>query len=120
LLKKWPLLARWSILIGFAVQWGFYASNYFWLQVPAKGSVSLSYFAPFLLGAYMGIYGEKSMSWLSLRRARESSRWNPVPLLLWALWICAAAGYLWLWYMAHGHDIWYKSVWYEFSYNAYT
>lgn len=119
-LQRWPRLSRWTILIGFAVQWGFYASNYWWLQVPAKGSISLSYFAPFLLGAYMGMYGEQAMNWMSSRRAASSARLPWGRLLIWGLWLCVAAGYVWLWYAARRHGIWYSSVWYEFGYNAYT
>ncbi|MFS0727211.1 acyltransferase [Paenibacillus sp. 1P07SE] len=121
-LQRWPVLARWSIVIGLAVQWGFYYVNKLWLDVPSKGSVSLAYFAPFLLGVFVGIYYERIQSWFSLRPepTSRSARAKLGQLILWLTWLAASAGYIWLWYANYTGWMIVNSTWYELGYNLFS
>ena len=57
LFKKYDLLIRYAIPIGFVLQWAFYFLNlkFGWFE-QRKGSVFLSYMSFYLLGAYLGVY----------------------------------------------------------------
>ncbi|WP_128895646.1 acyltransferase [Longirhabdus pacifica] len=64
LMKTFKTLARLSIFIGFALQWSFViyteVKQVPWHEFPiTNGSIALSYFSFYFLGAFMGIYYDK-------------------------------------------------------------
>jgi len=120
LFQKRPLLAKWAIPIGFAVQWAFYAANRYIFLLSSKGSVSLTYFVPFLLGAFVGIYFDKMKGWLILDRNHWQTGKGFASIALWVVWLGSAAGFSGMWYVTRVTGKWYESVWYEAGYNVFT
>ncbi|WP_020616034.1 acyltransferase [Paenibacillus daejeonensis] len=119
-LQRWPQLGRWAIAVGFGVQWAFYFVNKVWLDVPSKGSVSLAYFAPFMLGVFVGIYYERIKSWFTPLASSGSRTFRLAQGTLWLTWIIASVGYIWLWYANRTEWMIVNSTWYELGYNIFT
>lgn len=125
LFKKMPKLAKYAILLGFAIQWGFVLLNkslflnYGW-SVPNKGSWSLSYFAYYFTGAFLGIYFQQIKSWLILSRKHLFSAKGASWVLLWVLWLGFGLTHVWIWYQSRHNGIHYDSLWYEFLWNMHT
>ncbi|WKA57838.1 acyltransferase [Planococcus shenhongbingii] len=64
LFKKFKFIRKYSIFIGIAIQWIWVFLNSEFLQVPSKGSVSLSYFMFYFFGAFLGVYYEAAANWI--------------------------------------------------------
>ncbi|MCQ6562218.1 acyltransferase [Paenibacillus mendelii] len=120
LFRRWPRLAAWAIPLGFAVQWSFYAMNRYVLHIPSKGTVAFTYFAPFLLGVFIGIYYEQVRKWLQPGTWSLRSRKAVWTVLLWVLWAASAALYVTVWYITRIDNKALYHLWYEGGYNLFT
>jgi len=117
-LLKWRGLIAWLILAGFAIQWGFYGFHRFVTHFPAKGTIALSYFAPFLLGAWVGIYYERMRGWL--RPRSHTSLAGVVRAAVCMMWACSALLLTMVWYKTRLHNRALHSLWYEGGYSLFT
>ena len=70
LFKRFEWLRKWAIPIGILLQWGWVLANMHIFQIWGKGSISLSYFMFYFLGAFLGIYYEQFRSWLKSPNSR--------------------------------------------------
>ncbi|MBD2846857.1 acyltransferase [Paenibacillus sp. IB182496] len=120
LFKKAPLLARWAIPIGLAVQWGFVLLNKAYWEVPNKGSWAFSYMAYFMLGACLGIYFPRIKAWFQIRRSTVSAPRVAFWLVLGAAWLTAGTAHVYIWYNARLYGTRYNTTLYEFLWNAHT
>ncbi|UNK21210.1 acyltransferase [Paenibacillus sp. N3/727] len=120
LFKKAPLLTRWAIPIGLAVQWTFVLLNKYYWQVPNKGSWSLSYMAYFMLGACIGIYYPKLKGWLTL--SLDKATWSRMIgwIVLWTCWAAAGLTHVYLYYNYRLYGAMYNSTLYELMWNLHT
>lgn len=114
-------LARLAIPIGFAVQWSFYyLLKQGVLTVPSKGSVSLTYFSPFLIGAFFGMYYPRLKRWLATGpefRFRGKAAATGAFVLV---WLVCASGFVTMWVVTRTGQGKFESYWYEIGYNAFT
>lgn len=121
-LKRFPVLARWSVPIGLALQWAFVLVNKYGLDEPVanKGSWSLSYFAYYFMGAALGIYYPQLKKWLvpAVRTATPAkiAAW----VLLWAAWLTAGLAHVYVWHETRSGSDGYHSLLYEGLWNAHT
>ena len=65
LFKKFAFIRRYAIPIGIIIQWAWVLLNSAYFQVPAKGSIALSYFMFYFFGAFLGVYYEKVAAWIA-------------------------------------------------------
>lgn len=120
LFKKVPQLTKWAIPIGLVIQWAFILMNKFYLQVPNKGSWSLSYIAYFMLGAFIGIYYPKLKSWFVMSRENATFSRMIGWIMLWAGWLTAGLAHVYIYYNSRLYGTQYNSTLYEFLWNLHT
>ncbi|MBW4084133.1 acyltransferase [Paenibacillus sp. S150] len=120
LLQSSRIWVSWAFPLGLALQWGFIFWNKYSLHIIEKGSLSISYLAYYMLGAYIAINFEKIKPWLI-------KPWSELPVkhrrftgLLVVLWLVAAFTHVQLWYRARHFGIWTDSLWYELLWNVHT
>ncbi|WNS42111.1 acyltransferase [Paenibacillus sp. MMS20-IR301] len=120
LLQSSQFWVRWAFPLGLALQWGFIFWNKYQLHIVEKGSLSISYLAYYMLGAYMAIRFEQMKLWL-MRPWRELEvRYKVRTVLLTVMWLAAAFIHVQLWYRARHYGIWTDSLWYELLWNIHT
>jgi len=118
-------LAKYSVLIGFIIQWGFVLLNHYLMKkyqwsVPNKGSWSLSYFAYYFAGAFIGIYYTQLKEWLIIRKENLFTRKGLVWLLLWVSWLTVGLLHVQLWHMTRLGLKNVNTLWYELLWNLHT
>jgi probable poly-beta-1,6-N-acetyl-D-glucosamine export protein len=120
LLQTSRTLVRWIIPLGLVIQWGFSIWNKYDLHLVEKGSVALSYFAYYLMGAYIAIHFEDIKRWLLTpwRELPVQNKW--VVGLLWSGWLAVAMVHIQLWYEGRHNGQWVDSLWYELAWNIHT
>ncbi|WP_151737742.1 acyltransferase ['Paenibacillus yunnanensis' Narsing Rao et al. 2020] len=116
-LQKVRRLAAWAPVIGLALQWGFvllnkYMANHGYWQL-SKGSLAITYFSYFLLGAAIAVYYSSLKKWLVPSREGFRSAKGLSWVLLWLLWLAAGAVHVELWYNSYVHKTVINSLWYE-------
>ena len=120
LLQSSRFWVRWAFPLGLGLQWGFILWNKYQLHIVEKGSLSISYLAYYMLGAYIAVNFEQIKLWL-MKPWRELAAVHKVlTLLLIALWLGAAFTHVQLWYRARHFGIWTDSLWYELLWNVHT
>ncbi|WP_127533458.1 acyltransferase [Paenibacillus kobensis] len=103
----------WLVVLGIAIQAGFYYANRYWLHVPSKGSVALTYAGTFLLGVYAALNYERMNAWINKRMPVRRT-------VLWLLWAASAVIFVTVWHRYRTGDHTYPSEAFEFGYEAYT
>ncbi|WP_339252768.1 acyltransferase family protein [Paenibacillus sp. FSL P2-0136] len=116
-LQKVRHLAAWAPVIGLALQWGFvllnkYMVNHGYWQL-SKGSLAITYFSYFLLGAAIAIYYSSLKKWLVPSREGWRSGKGTSWVVLWLLWAAAGAYHVVLWYNNYTKKTVINSLWYE-------
>ncbi|MNM92014.1 putative poly-beta-1,6-N-acetyl-D-glucosamine export protein [compost metagenome] len=120
LFNKYPKLKKWSILIGFAVQWLFILGNKYQFHVESRGSWCFTYFSYYMLGAWMGMYYPSIKAWFVNKRSKQKATWNIstfVMLGIWALWLCSGILLVYVWYEARLFGIYANSLIYDLLLN---
>lgn len=120
LLQRYRQLNRWLIPIGLALQWIFIIWNKYQLHVPEKGSLAISYFGYYLMGAYIAIYFEDVKKWLQAPWPQLPRRQKALTVLLIGSWLIAAFVHMQLWYEGRHNGVWTNSLWYELLWNVHT
>lgn len=120
LLKKYPSVVKWSVLIGLFIQWAFIFSNKYGFQVPNKGSWAFSYFSYFMLGAFMGVYFPQIKQWFVISRANATKGRVASWILLWVVWFTAGLAHVYIYYLLRLEIATYNTLWYELFWNAHT
>ncbi|ANU27515.1 acyltransferase [Planococcus versutus] len=64
LFKRFEFIRKYAIPLGIIIQWTWVVLNSLYIQVPSKGSVSLSYFMFYFFGAFLGVYYEQVVAWI--------------------------------------------------------
>ncbi|MEK4139478.1 acyltransferase [Paenibacillus sp. FSL L8-0696] len=116
-LQKVRHLAAWAPLIGLLLQWGFvllnkYMTNHGYWQL-SKGSLAITYFSYFLLGAGIAVYYSSLKKWLVPSREGWRAGKGPVWITLWLLWIVAGVVHVELWFNNYTKKTVINSLWYE-------
>ncbi|MBW4084132.1 acyltransferase [Paenibacillus sp. S150] len=116
-LQKVRRLAAWAPLIGLLLQWGFvllnkYMTNHGYWQL-SKGSLSITYFSYFLLGAALAVYYAPLKKWLAVSREGWRSGKGPVWIVLWLVWAAAGIIHVELWFNSYTKKAVINSLWYE-------
>ncbi|AIQ38745.1 acyltransferase [Paenibacillus sp. FSL R7-0297] len=116
-LQKARRLAAWAPLIGLALQWGFvllnkYMANHGYWQL-SKGSLAITYFSYFLLGAAIAVYYSSLKKWLIPTREGWRSGKGASWIVLWFLWIAAGIVHVELWFNNYTKKTVINSLWYE-------
>ncbi|UQZ34314.1 acyltransferase [Paenibacillus sp. PK3_47] len=120
LLQTSRVWVRWTVPLGLALQWGFILWNKYQLHIVEKGSLSISYLAYYMLGAYIAIRFEEVKPWL-MKPWRELTPWlKRFTLMLVVCWLGAAFAHVQLWYQARHFGNWKDSLWYELLWNLHT
>ncbi|MGO4888775.1 acyltransferase [Anaerobacillus sp. MEB173] len=103
--KRFPVLAKNAIWIGFALQWAFVLYNHYYLGYTQTGSLAISYMSYYFLGAFIGIYYNSIVGWLKVRKeelfTKKALFWFP----LWITWIGSGSYHVYLWYMARSAGV---------------
>ncbi|WP_046228417.1 acyltransferase [Paenibacillus dauci] len=120
LLKSQRWIARWALPIGLAIQWGWVLWNKYDLHYASKGSIALSYFAYYLMGAFVAIYFKPFRSWVMSKWSEMQRIQKISTIVLWASWLITGLIYVQIWYDARLTNEWLDSLWYEFMWNIYT
>lgn len=110
LAKQSRLFERYLILIGLLIQGGFYVYiHWFNTTIPNRASISLTYFALFLIGAAIGIHYSKISAWIE-----RNLKWIILLTILIAITHVGmhSAGTYW--------RIKIENTWYMLVYNAYA
>ncbi len=116
-LKRYQNLAKYFFFFGFAIQWIFVLYNNQVLHFPYKGSLALSYFSNYSLGAVAAIYFPTISKWLTEYKVKGLV---PVSRPITLIWLLLGLAYTVLFYYGFGYGIWTHSLWYELSWNLYT
>ncbi|MGN7764303.1 acyltransferase [Paenibacillus sp. 22594] len=116
-LQKVRRLAAWAPIIGLLLQWGFvllnkYMTNHGYWQL-SKGSLAITYFSYFLLGAAIAVYYGPLKKWLILSREGWRSGKGPGWIVLWVLWAAAGIIHVELWFNNYTKKTVINSLWYE-------
>jgi len=112
LFKRFEFLRKWALPLGILIQWAWVLANTHFFQVPEKGSISLSYFMFYFMGAFLGIYYEQFVTWLKdLRRSRF------VLVGVVALYLVMTAGYYYVMVMARTGSAYFSSFTYELTWS---
>ncbi|MNB89799.1 putative poly-beta-1,6-N-acetyl-D-glucosamine export protein [compost metagenome] len=120
LLQSSRIWVKWAFPLGLALQWGFIIWNKYQLHIVGKGSLSISYLAYYMLGAYIAINFEGIKGWLVLPWNELRSGHKRLIVLLLTSWLSAAFIHVQLWYEARHFGIWTDSLWYELLWNVHT
>ncbi|WP_379128642.1 acyltransferase [Paenibacillus sp. sgz500958] len=120
LLQSSRRLVRWIIPIGLALQWGFIIWNKYQLHVAEKGSLAISYFAYYAMGAFIAINIESIKKWLFTPWRDLPGRTRSLTVLLGCGWLIAAFTHMQLWYEGRRNGVWVDSLWYELLWNVHT
>lgn len=122
LFQRLKMSVRLAVPLGLVIQWGFYLLNRNLLHVPSKGSWSLSYFTPFLLGAFFGMCYPLFKRWLGIGgQTGEGGRGRTVwTALMTALWLVVTAAFIWMYYELRSGGTTFKGYYYEIGYSAFT
>ncbi|MDQ0196663.1 acyltransferase [Paenibacillus wynnii] len=113
-------LTRWVIPIGLGLQWGFIIWNKYQLHVVEKGSLAISYFAYYMMGAYIAIHFEEIKKWLFTPWRQLPKLLKSLTGLLFSSWLIAAFIHIQLWYEGRHNGVWTNSLWYELLWNVHT
>ncbi|WP_019914383.1 acyltransferase [Paenibacillus sp. HW567] len=116
-LQKVRRLAAWAPVIGLLLQWGFvvlnkYMTNHGYWQLN-KGSLAITYFSYFLLGAAIAAYYGSLKKWLVPSREGWRSGKGTGWIALWLLWAAAGIVHVELWFNSHTKKAVINSLWYE-------
>ncbi|WP_411348646.1 acyltransferase [Paenibacillus sp. WLX2291] len=120
LLKSQRWMARWALVIGLAVQWGWVLWNKYDLHYASKGSIAFSYFAYYMMGAFVAIYFQPFRKWVMTSWKDMNGGLRLVTAVLWISWLVTGLIYVQIWYDARLTNEWLDSLWYEFFWNVYT
>lgn len=120
LLKSQRWIARWAIPIGLALQWGFVLWNKYDLHYASKGSLAISYFAYYMMGAFVAIHFKPFRSWLMSKWTDMSGIQRFSTIVLWGSWLITGLIYVQIWYDARMTNEWLDSLVYELMWNVYT
>jgi surface polysaccharide O-acyltransferase-like enzyme len=120
LLQSSRVWVRWAVPLGLALQWGFIFWNKYQLHIVEKGSLSISYLAYYMMGAYIAIQFEEIKRWLMKPWRELSPGLRLFTVLLIVCWLAAAFIHVQLWYQARHFGQWTDSLWYELLWNVHT
>lgn len=116
-LQKSRRIAACSPLIGLLLQWGFVLLNKYMTKNGywelSKGSLSITYFSYFLLGAAIAIYYPSLKKWLIPSREGWQSGKGMAWISLWVVWAAAGIVHVELWYSSYKKAAVINSLWYE-------
>lgn len=115
--QKVRRLAAWAPVIGLLLQWGFvvlnkYMTNHGYWQLN-KGSLAITYFSYFLLGAAIAAYYGPLKKWLIPSREGWRSGKGTGWIALWLLWAAAGIVHVELWFNTYTKKAVINSLWYE-------
>ncbi len=79
----------------------------------SKGSLAITYFSYFLLGAGIAVYYSSLKKWLVPSREGWRAGKGPVWITLWLLWIVAGVVHVELWFNNYTKKTVINSLWYE-------
>lgn len=116
-LQKVRRLAAWAPFIGLALQWGFvllnkYMTNHGYWHL-SKGSLAITYFSYFLLGAAVAVYYSSLKKWLVPSREGWRTGKGASWVVLWLLWAAAGVVHVELWFNNYTKKTVINSLWYE-------
>ncbi|MHA6482598.1 acyltransferase [Paenibacillus sp. strain BS8-2] len=115
--RTFPRLMNWAVPIGIFIQGSFYIIGTF-TPIPHAASFSLSYFAYYLLGAYVGsnysVWRERLLS----TRLTSSQRYGLI--LIFASWISIGATHIFIWYKLRALGISYPEWTYYLLWSVYA
>ncbi|AJY77594.1 hypothetical protein VN24_07780 [Paenibacillus beijingensis] len=125
LFQRLKMSVRLAVPLGLIIQWGFYLLNRNVLHVASKGSWSLSYFTPFLIGAFFGMCYPVFKRWFGsgeeAGNGGESGRRRTIwTVVMTALWLAVTAAFIWMYYELRSGGVVIKGYWYEAGYSAFT
>ncbi|SEU22478.1 acyltransferase [Paenibacillus sp. NFR01] len=116
-LQKVRRLAAWAPLIGLALQWGFVLLNKYMVNHGywhlTKGSLAITYFSYFLLGAGIASYYASLKKWLVPTRGGWRTGKGATWIALWLLWVIAGVVHVELWFNSYTKHSSINSLWYE-------
>ncbi|MDQ0196662.1 acyltransferase [Paenibacillus wynnii] len=116
-MQKSRRVAAWAPLIGLLMQWGFVLLNRYMTRNGywelSKGSLAITYFSYFLLGAAIAIYYSSLKKWLIPSREGWRSGKGIAWVSLWAAWVAAGIVHVELWFSSYTKGTVINSLWYE-------
>lgn len=121
ILKQFKRLSAWVFPIGLLLQWGYVLLNHHYhFQWMPKGSLSISYFSYYLLGASLAIYYERWHGWLSRgwKERRMTDRLGVAAL--WLSWLVVSGLHVAIWHALRIYTISYNTLLYELLWNVHT
>lgn len=116
--QRWKQLAGYAFLIGAAIQWLFLVWNNFDLHVPNRGSLSLSYFSNFFLGAWAGMHFDRLKAWLTASKTRFGGRLGWIAL--WMLWLAFGITHTVLWFHMRHDGVLFDVLLFDAVWNVHT
>lgn len=121
ILKQFKPLAAWAFPIGLMMQWGYVLLNHHYhFQWMPKGSLSISYFSYYLLGASLAIYYERWHGWLSRGWKERRMTDRLTVAVLWLSWLAVSGTHVAIWHATRIYHIYYNSLLYELLWNVQT
>ncbi|MNI47775.1 Acyltransferase family protein [compost metagenome] len=120
LFNRFPGMKKWSIFIGFAVQWLFILGNKYQFHVESRGSWCFTYFSYYMLGAWMGMYYPtiKARFMNRLTKVRETRNIRTLVMIgIWVLWLCSGILLVKVWYDTRFYGIYVHSLIYDLLLN---
>ncbi|KAB8129178.1 acyltransferase [Gracilibacillus oryzae] len=115
--KKWPGLVKYSIILGFVIQWAFVFLNHQYGLIMNKGIVSLSYFSYYFFGIYLGVNFDKFSNFFSFEFKWKEKLLSGFIWIIWAIFSIAHA-LIWVWTRTTGQ--WAENLVYEALWNGHT
>lgn len=120
LFKRYRWMAASAIVIGLALQWGFFILNREYWQVTNRGSWSLSYFGQYFLGAWCGIYFDRIKSWLIIAKENVRRSRMAVWIVLWATWLGFGITHVTFYYQMKLLKVYHQQKTYDMVWDIYT
>ncbi|GIP32763.1 acyltransferase [Paenibacillus sp. J2TS4] len=123
LLQRFKRVTKHLVWIGLVLQWAFVLFDFYYLHYPDKGHLATSYLSNYLLGAFFGIYYLSIKDWIRVTWRKLQTRWAVLWVPLWAIWIGASLGHVYLWYQTRANDVFahglvYEALWFLHSYSS--
>lgn len=113
LFKRFEWLRKWALPLGIVIQWVWVLANTHYFQVDEKGSVSLSYFMFYFMGAFLGVYYESFVAWL-----KDARRSRGVLIGVVALYLAMTVSYYYVTVMARTGTKYYPSWIHELTWST--
>lgn len=120
LFQSKTVFVKWAIPLGLILQWAFVFYNKYELHLLNKGSYAITYFAYYMMGAYIAINFNRIKSWLMNPWKLLTEGQKVWTITLWIGWLATAFIHVQLWFYTRTTGEVVDTLWYELIWNIHS